>query len=51
MIRRNETIYYIKGLAIISVISAHCNAVLDNTNRFAVYSSCCADYAYGFFYS
>lgn len=35
----NEKIYYIKGLAIISVISAHCNAVLDNTNRFAVYSS------------
>lgn len=39
MINRNETIDYIKGLAIISVISAHCNAVLDTTNRFAVMSS------------
>lgn len=39
MINRNETIDYIKGLAIISVISAHCNAVLDTTNQFAVLSS------------
>lgn len=35
MINRNETIDYIKGFAIISVISAHCNSVLDSTNRFA----------------
>lgn len=39
MINRNKTIDYIKGLAIISVVSAHCNAVLDTNNRFAVISS------------
>lgn len=39
MINRNETIDYINGLAIISVISAHCNSVLNTTNRFAVISS------------
>ena len=39
MIKRNETIDYIKGIAIISVISAHCNTVLDTTDQFAVLSS------------
>ena len=39
VVTRNETIDYIKGLAIISVISAHCNAVLGTTNRLAVMSS------------
>lgn len=39
MINRNETIDYIKGFAIISVISAHCNAILDSTNKFAEVSS------------
>lgn len=34
MIEKNETIYYIKGLSIISVISAHCNSVLDRTAFF-----------------
>lgn len=33
MIKRNETIDYVKGLAIISVISAHCNTILDSDNR------------------
>lgn len=31
----NETIYYTKGLAIFSVICAHCNAVLDEEAEFA----------------
>jgi len=39
VIKRNETIDYIKGIAIISVISAHCNTVLDTTDQFAVLSS------------
>lgn len=39
MTNRNETIDYIKGIAIISVISAHCNVVLDTQNRFALISS------------
>ena len=36
---RNNTIDYVKGFAIISVICAHCNAVLDTSNQFAVISS------------
>lgn len=39
MTNRSEAIDYIKGIAIISVISAHCNAVLDTRNRFALISS------------
>lgn len=39
MKERNITIDYIKGFAIISVICAHCNAVLDSANQFAVISS------------
>lgn len=39
MKERNVLIDYIKGLAIISVICAHCNSVLDSSNQFAVGSS------------
>lgn len=35
MKEENKTIYYIKGLAILSVICAHCNAVFDEKNRIA----------------
>ena len=34
MKEKNSTIYYIKGLAVLSVICAHCNAVLDAKNGF-----------------
>ena len=36
---KNITIEYIKGVAIVSVICAHCNAILDTSNRMAVFSS------------
>ena len=36
MTNRNETIDCVKGIAIMSVISAHCNAILDTQNRFAL---------------
>lgn len=35
----NEYIYYVKGLAIISVICAHCNSVLDSSNHIIVLES------------
>ena len=34
MKKKNETIYYIKGLAILSVICAHCNSVLNHEAEF-----------------
>lgn len=36
---KNKTIYYMKGLAIISVVCAHCNSVPNTTGRFAHVSS------------
>lgn len=33
--KKSETIYYIKGLSILSVICAHCNAVLNTGSIFA----------------
>ena len=39
MITRNETIYYIKGLAMISVISAHCNTISAESSKLAHISS------------
>lgn len=39
MKKRNVTIEYIKGLAILSVISAHCNSVSNSSNQFAIASS------------
>lgn len=35
MINKSETIFYIKGLSIISVICAHCNSVPAESNEFA----------------
>lgn len=39
MKKKNETIYYIKGLAILSVVSAHCNAISEISSKFADISS------------
>lgn len=39
MKEKNEVIYYIKGLAIISVIAAHCNAISEEGSKFAQISS------------